>query len=74
MRRKTIVLTHDRFLPSSVQPLGAALTEGDSIATELPCFAPLLPERCSRDRLMKAAKYWVPGRARGCAQETAQLR
>jgi choline dehydrogenase-like flavoprotein len=38
--RKTIVLTHDRFPHSSVQPLGAALTEGDSIATELPSFAP----------------------------------
>jgi choline dehydrogenase-like flavoprotein len=31
--------TNDRFPPSSVQPLGGALTEGDSIATELPSSA-----------------------------------
>lgn len=36
--RKTVVLTHDDFPHSSVQPLGA--TDGEIVATELPAFAP----------------------------------
>jgi choline dehydrogenase-like flavoprotein len=38
--RKTVYLTHDRFMHSTVQPLGAALTQGEIIATELPRFVP----------------------------------
>jgi choline dehydrogenase-like flavoprotein len=38
--RKTVFLTHDRFPHSSVQPLGAALTQGETVATELPRIAP----------------------------------
>lgn len=36
--RKTVVMTHDDFAHSSVQPLGA--TDGEIVATELPTFAP----------------------------------
>ena len=36
--RKTVVMTHDRFPHSSLQPLGA--TDGMIVATELPSFAP----------------------------------
>ncbi len=36
--RKTVVMTHDGFPHSSVQPLGA--TDGEIVATELPPFAP----------------------------------
>jgi choline dehydrogenase-like flavoprotein len=36
--RKTVVLTHEAFPHSSVQPLGA--TDGEIIATELPAFTP----------------------------------
>ena len=36
--RKTVLMTHDRFPRSSVQPLGA--TDGMIVATELPAFAP----------------------------------
>jgi choline dehydrogenase-like flavoprotein len=36
--RKTVVLTHDDFPHSSVQPLGA--TDGEIVATELPASAP----------------------------------
>jgi choline dehydrogenase-like flavoprotein len=36
--RKTVMMTHDRFPHSSVQPLGA--TDGKIVATELPAFAP----------------------------------
>lgn len=38
--RKTVYLTHDRFMHSTVQPLGAALTQAEVVATELPRFAP----------------------------------
>ncbi|MGZ8402571.1 MAG: FAD-dependent oxidoreductase [Rhodoplanes sp.] len=36
--RKTVVMTHDDFPHSSVQPLGA--TDGEIVATELPTFVP----------------------------------
>lgn len=38
--RKTVYLTHDRFPHSSVQPLGAVLTQSEVVATELPRVAP----------------------------------
>ncbi len=36
--RKTVVLTHEAFAHSSMQPLGA--TDGEIVATELPAFTP----------------------------------